>query len=68
METETIAIIEKLRQTRIEKKVSLMSLANEVEISRSHLYYIEKRKVSPSVDLVVRLAKALGLSFADFAG
>jgi transcriptional regulator with XRE-family HTH domain len=66
MEQETEKIIEKLRETRLEKRISLLNLANEVEISHSHLYYIEKKKVAPSVDLVVKLAKALDLSWQDF--
>ena len=30
-----------------------------VDISHSHLYYIEKKSVIPSIDLVFKLAKAL---------
>jgi transcriptional regulator with XRE-family HTH domain len=66
MEAETERIIDKLRSTRLEKKVSLLSLANEVEISHSHLYYIESKRVVPSVDVVVKLSRALGLGFRDF--
>jgi transcriptional regulator with XRE-family HTH domain len=66
MEAETEKIIEKLREKRLEKKISLLNLANEVEISHSHLYYIETKKVVPSIDVVVKLAKALEITFLDF--
>ncbi|MDR0909942.1 MAG: helix-turn-helix domain-containing protein [Spirochaetaceae bacterium] len=66
MEKETEKIIEKIKEKRLEKKISLLNLANDVDISHSHLYYIEAKRVMPSVDVVVKLAKALGLGFQDF--
>jgi DNA-binding XRE family transcriptional regulator len=66
MEPETEQILEKIHQKRLEKKVSLLKLANEVEISHSHLYYIEIKRVMPSIEVVIKLAKALGLTFQDF--
>jgi transcriptional regulator with XRE-family HTH domain len=65
MEQETREILQKLRQARLARKMSLLKLANEVEISHSHLYYIESLKVVPSLDVVVRLAKALGVTAAE---
>jgi len=59
MESETEKIIENLRKTRISKKISLLNLANMVEISHSHLYYIESKRVIPSIDVIIKLAKAL---------
>jgi transcriptional regulator with XRE-family HTH domain len=59
MEPETIKIIENLRKTRISKKISLLNLANMIEISHSHLYYIESKRVIPSIDVIIKLAKAL---------
>ena len=59
MEPETGKILENLRKIRISQKISLINLANMVEISHSHLYYIESKKVIPSIDLVIKLAKAL---------
>jgi transcriptional regulator with XRE-family HTH domain len=63
MEPETRKVLENLRKTRITKKISLLSLANMVEISHSHLYYIESKKVMPSLDLFIKLAKALQTDF-----
>jgi len=48
-----------LRVGREKRKLSLLNLANEVGISHSHLYYIESKKVVPSIDLVVKITKAL---------
>jgi len=59
MEPETEKILDNLRKTRISKKISLLNLANMVEISHSHLYYIESKRVVPSVDVIIKLAKAL---------
>jgi len=65
MEKETERIIEKIRKTRIEKKISLLNLANAAGISHSHLYYIEKKIVIPSMDVMMKIIKALGLRPKD---
>jgi transcriptional regulator with XRE-family HTH domain len=62
MEPETEKILENLRKTRISRKISLLNLANMVEISHSHLYYIESKRVIPSIDVIIKLAKALNIS------
>jgi len=62
MEPETVKILENLRKIRISRKISLLKLANMVEISHSHLYYIESKRVVPSIDLIIKLAKALNIS------
>ena len=61
MEKETERIIENIRQKRLDQKISLLNLANEVGISHSHLYYIESKRVIPSIDVVIKLSKALGI-------
>ena len=60
MERETEKILERIRKERQEKKLSILNLANEVGISHSHLYYIESKKVVPSIDVIVKITKALG--------
>ena len=62
IEPETGKLLENLRKTRISRKISLLTLANMVEISHSHLYYIESKKVIPSMDVMMKLIKALGIS------
>jgi len=65
MEPETKKILENLRKTRISQKISLLNLANTVEISHSHLYYIESKRVIPSIDLIIKLAKALNINLIN---
>lgn len=65
MEQETEKILENIRAKRIEQKISLLSLSLEVGISHSHLYYIESKRVIPSVDVLVKISKALGVSIKD---
>jgi transcriptional regulator with XRE-family HTH domain len=59
MEPETVQILDNLRKIRIEQKISVLTLANMAGISHSHLFYIESKRTTPSIDVVVRLAKAL---------
>jgi transcriptional regulator with XRE-family HTH domain len=66
MEQETERILENIRARRTEKKISIVNLAAEVGISHSHLYYIESKKVIPSIDVVVKIAKSLNVSLVDF--
>jgi len=65
MEKETERILEKIRSRRLAKEISLLNLALEVEISHSHLYYIESKRVIPSIDVVVKISKALGISLKE---
>ena len=65
MEPETKKLLENLRKSRISKKISLLTLANTVDISHSHLYYIESKRVIPSIDVVIKLVKALDENFHD---
>jgi transcriptional regulator with XRE-family HTH domain len=66
MEQETDKILENIRAKRTERKISLINLANEVGISHSHLYYIESKRVVPSIDVVIKIAKSLNLTLKDF--
>jgi transcriptional regulator with XRE-family HTH domain len=65
MEKETKKILEKIRLKRLEKKRSLLNLATEVGISHSHLYYIESKRVIPSVDILVKISKALQINIKE---
>jgi transcriptional regulator with XRE-family HTH domain len=65
MEPETEKILENLRKTRISQKISLLNLANMVEISHSHLYYIESKRVIPSIDVIIKLTKALNINLIN---
>jgi transcriptional regulator with XRE-family HTH domain len=59
MEQETVQILENIRKNRVARHISVLNLANMVGISHSHLFYIESKKVIPSVDVLVKIAKAL---------
>jgi transcriptional regulator with XRE-family HTH domain len=65
MEQETERILEKIRLKRTENKISLLNLAMQVGISHSHLYYIESKRVVPSIDVVIKICKALGISIKE---
>lgn len=65
MEIETKFFITNLKNARKDKKISLINLALSVGIAHSHLYYIESGKVLPSIDLAIKLAKAVGLDVRD---
>ena len=65
MEQETEIILEKIRSKRLEKKISLLNLATEVGISHSHLYYIESKRVIPSIDILIKISKALGTNLRE---
>lgn len=65
MEPETEKILENIRAKRLAQKVSLLNLATETGISHSHLYYIESKRVIPSVDVLVKISKALGISITE---
>jgi transcriptional regulator with XRE-family HTH domain len=65
MEQETGKILENIRVRRTEKNISIINLANKVGISHSHLYYIESKRVIPSVDILVKIAKSLNLTVKE---
>lgn len=65
MEAETEKILENLRKIRISKEISLLNLANMVGISHSHLYYIESKRVIPSIDVIIKLSKALNTNLIN---
>jgi transcriptional regulator with XRE-family HTH domain len=62
MEKETEQILTRIREKRRGKKISILNLALDVGISHSHLYYIESKKVVPSVDVLIKIAKALDIA------
>ena len=53
----------KIKQLRIEKKLSLNELAERSSLSVSYLNEIEKGKKYPKAEKIVQLAQALGVSY-----
>lgn len=50
----------RVKAFRTEKKVSQLALAKEVGVARQTINLIENNKYNPSLDLCLKLARALG--------
>ena len=50
---------------RIEKRMSIRELAARAGISKSHVQRIEAGEVSPSLEVMCRIAKALSVPITD---
>jgi len=65
MEPETSKILENIRKKRLEKKKSVLALSLDAGIAHSHLFYIETKRVIPSIDVLVKIAKALDIQLSE---
>jgi transcriptional regulator with XRE-family HTH domain len=61
-----IAIGERIADLRKAKNLSQQQFAYEAEIERSYLSHLEKGRKNISVDMLVRITTALGISLKDF--
>src|SRR5689334_16314976 len=59
------AVGREIRHVRQRRRLSMQALADEAGISRAWLGEIERGAASPSVDIVRRLADALGVSIGS---
>lgn len=50
----------RVKDYRLETKKSQLALAKEIVVSRQTINMIENNKYNPSLDLCIKLAKALG--------
>ncbi|MGP1458170.1 MAG: helix-turn-helix domain-containing protein [Treponema sp.] len=66
MTKDVEAVIDKIKQFRIEKNMSIVRLSAESGISRSHLFYIETKRTVPSLETLSRIASAMQLQLKDF--
>ena len=66
MEKEVEEVLDNLRRLRLEKELSIIDLANEAGISHSYLFYIESKRKVPTLTVLDRLAKALGVGMKEF--
>ena len=55
----------RLRQLRKQKGLSQQQLATEAEIERSTVMRIELMTVTPTLDVVISISRALGLELAE---
>ena len=56
---------ENLRQMRAKYKISQEKLAEKSGVSQQHIYKIENEKVKPSVEKLLMIANALGVTVND---
>jgi transcriptional regulator with XRE-family HTH domain len=64
-----MALATKLKALRLKKNKSLQQVADAVGASKNHIWDLETGKSrNPSIELLTKLAKALGVSVADLIG
>ena len=62
MSSATTSFADLLRHLRTAAALSQEELAERAEIHRTHVGFVERGQRSPSVDVVVRVGAALGVS------
>jgi transcriptional regulator with XRE-family HTH domain len=59
----------RLKQIRTARRKSLQDVADEVGASKAHIWDLETgRAKNPSIDLLTRLSRCLGVSVAELIG
>ena len=66
IEDEMNFVIKKIRDIRVEKKISQMELANIANFSQNFLANVECGKKKPSLLTILRIAEALNVNARDF--
>jgi transcriptional regulator with XRE-family HTH domain len=61
-----VAIGERIAKLRKAQKLSQQQFSYEAEIERSYLTHVEKGRKNISVETLVKITKALGISLKDF--
>ncbi len=61
-----VVIGERIAQLRKAKNLSQQKFSYEAEIERSYLTHIEKGRKNISIDTLLKITKALGISLKDF--
>jgi len=61
-----VAIGERIAKLRKAKDLSQQEFSYEAEIERSYLTHVEKGRKNISVDTLMKITKALGISLKDF--
>ncbi len=65
MDKEVEDVIDKIRELRRKKGISIVTLSVNSGISRSHLFYIESKKSVPSLQTLVKIAHAMDIHLKD---
>lgn len=64
-----MALANRLKELRIRKKLSLQDLADHIGASKAHVWDLETgRSKNPTIELLTKLAQALGTSISDLVG
>lgn len=64
-----MSIASKLHDLRLARRLSLQKVADEVGISKAHVFNLEKGiTANPSMELVVKLAELFEVRVADLVG
>ncbi|MCP4122532.1 MAG: helix-turn-helix transcriptional regulator [Bacteroidetes bacterium] len=59
----------KIKEARAKKKLSLQAVADEIGVSKTHIWDLETgRSTNPSVELITKLASFYRLKIADLVG
>ena len=61
-----IAIGERIARLRKAQKLSQQKFSYEAEIERSYLTHVEKGRKNISIETLVKITNALGISLKDF--
>jgi len=67
-EPECYQIVENIERIRHKKNITIDDLALDADISRSNVHYILKGKNLPTLNSLVKIAKALNVSLQDVIG
>ena len=64
-----MALASRLKELRVQKRKSLQDLADQVGASKAHIWDLETgRAKNPTIELLTKLADALGTSISDLVG
>ncbi len=61
---EEKAIVEKIKQIRLNKKITLKALANETGLTEGYLSRIENSENAPPIATLIRIAQGLGIDIS----
>ena len=63
---EVLAVLDRIRNLRMKKELTILDLSLRSGVARSYLFYIEHKKKIPTLVVLDKLAKAMGISMRDF--
>lgn len=58
-------IADNIRQLRAKQRISQELLAEKAQLSQQYIYKIENEYVNPSVEVLIKIADALGVTLND---